>query len=190
MQATGADFVSGRAVGGGLGVSRPSVALRDEHLDYALLSLADLVIRVPMGGGTHVGKVRCALTSEDTHTSGESEVSLHRKKHPRRGEGEDGGRWERGSPDPLATDGENFRGRAPKFRSRFGALVSWERESPDLVAADVDGDRAFERKFGCKPRGRISSQCEQSEAGRGSAGRRWRSVTSTWTTRSCPWRIW
>ncbi len=49
------------------------MALRDEDLDYVLLSLADLVIRVPMGGGTHVGKVRCASTSEVTLTSGEGE---------------------------------------------------------------------------------------------------------------------
>ncbi len=35
--------------------ARPSVALRDGDLDYGIVSNADLVIRVPMGGGTLVG---------------------------------------------------------------------------------------------------------------------------------------
>ncbi len=180
MQANGEDFVSGQAVGGGLGVSRPSVALRDEHLDYALLSLADLVIRVPMGGGTHVGKVRCASTPEVTRTSGRCGVPRHPKTRARRERARclyigrnthvgvrarvGGGRWERGSPDPHATDGEDHRGRAPKFRSRFGALSSWERQSPDSLAADIERDSAFERKSGCKPMGRTLFQGEQSEA--------------------------
>ncbi len=84
MQADGPVLVSGRAVGGGLGVSRPSGALRDDHLDYALLSLADLVIRVPMGGGTHVGKVRCASTPEVTRTLGRCGVPRHPKTRARR----------------------------------------------------------------------------------------------------------
>ncbi len=37
-------------------ITRPSVALRDGALDYELKSQADLVIRVPMGGGTQVGR--------------------------------------------------------------------------------------------------------------------------------------
>ncbi len=53
---------------GGVGseeqINRPSVALRDVDLDYGVKSQADLVIRVPMGGGTHVGMKRGALTLE------------------------------------------------------------------------------------------------------------------------------
>ncbi len=37
-------------------ITRPSVALRDGDLGYGLVSQADLVIRVPMGGGAHVGR--------------------------------------------------------------------------------------------------------------------------------------
>ncbi len=44
----------GRRVGSEIAITRPSVALRDGALDYELVSQADLVIRVPMGGGTQV----------------------------------------------------------------------------------------------------------------------------------------
>ncbi len=52
-------------VGGEEGVGGPSVALRDVDLGYRLKSQADLVIRVPMGGGTHVagGRVTWFLRS-------------------------------------------------------------------------------------------------------------------------------
>ncbi len=43
-------------VGSGIMITRPSVALRDGALDYELVSQADLVIRVPMGGGAPVGR--------------------------------------------------------------------------------------------------------------------------------------
>ncbi len=44
-----------RGVGRGEVITGPSAALRDGVLGYRLKSQADLVIRVPMGGGTHVG---------------------------------------------------------------------------------------------------------------------------------------
>ena len=103
MQATGADFVSGRAVGGGLGISRPSVALRDGALDYVILSQADLVIRVPMGGGTHVARAGARTSGENGWLMG-ARVGL--------------GRWERGSPDPHAADGGRGKAQEQKFRCR------------------------------------------------------------------------
>ncbi len=72
------------AVGGEEGVGGPSVALRDGDLGYELKSQADLVIRVPMGGGTHVGRERGASTPEVARTSGDGGVPLHRRSHARR----------------------------------------------------------------------------------------------------------
>ncbi len=56
MPAKGALFPSERRVGSGDGIIGPSGALRDGALGYGLWSQADLVIRVPMGGGTHVAR--------------------------------------------------------------------------------------------------------------------------------------
>ncbi len=43
-------------VGGGIMITRPSVALRDGDLGYGLKSQADLVIRAPMGAGAPGGR--------------------------------------------------------------------------------------------------------------------------------------
>ncbi len=69
MSAKGALFPSRRRVGNGSAITRPSVALRDGDLGYGVKSQADLVIRVPMGGGTHVASCRYALTSEVARTT-------------------------------------------------------------------------------------------------------------------------
>ncbi len=57
------------AVGGDDEIGGPSVALRDGNLGYGIWSQADLVIRVPMAGGTHVARGRRASTSEVARTS-------------------------------------------------------------------------------------------------------------------------
>jgi hypothetical protein len=205
MQAKGPDLVTMRAVGGGLGVSRPSVALRDEHLDYALLSLADLVIRVPMGGGTHVGKVRCASTSKVARTLGRCGVPWHPKTRARR---------ERAR---CLYIGRNTHV-GVRARVGDGGNADHQIRLPPMARTSEDEPQSFDLDSGPWFHGSANrqiwlllmlmetalssgsadashwgwtlSQGEQSEAGRGSAGRPWRSVTNTWTTRSCRWRIW